>query len=133
MNRLTRLQLRGFKSIEHLPGLEFRSLNVIIGANGAGKSNLVAFFRMLSWMSASPGNLQFHLSRSGGANSLLHDGNARTPQMEASLEIKTDAGRNDYSMRLFYAAPDTLIFADERYRFSRVGYPTEAPWISLGS
>ena len=49
--------------------------------------------------------------------------------MEASLEIKTDAGRNDYSIRLFYAAPDTLIFADERYRFSRVGYPTEAPWI----
>jgi predicted ATPase len=133
MNRLTHLQLRGFKSIENLTGLDFRSLNVIIGANGAGKSNLVAFFRMLSWMSASPGNLQFHLSRSGGANSLLHDGAARTPQMEASLAIKTDAGRNDYSMRLFHAAPDTLIFADERYRFSRASYATEAPWISLGS
>ena len=36
MNRLTRLQLRGFKSIENLAGLDFRSLNVIIGANGLG-------------------------------------------------------------------------------------------------
>jgi predicted ATPase len=122
MNRLTHIQLRGFKSIENLAGLDFRSLNVIIGANGAGKSNLVASFRMLSWMSASPGNLQLHLSRFGGPNSLLHDGAARTPQMEASLAIKTDAGRNEYSMRLFHTAPDTLIFADERYRFSRAIY-----------
>ena len=133
MNRLTRLHLRGFKSIENLAGLEFRPLNVIIGANGAGKSNLVAFFRMLSWMSAAPGNLQFHLSRSGGANSLLHDGAARTPQMAACLEMATDAGLNEYSMILFHAAPDTLIFAGERYRFARDGYLAEAPWTSLGS
>src|SRR5260221_4751017 len=128
MNRLTRLQLRGFKSIENLAGLDFRPLNVIIGANGAGKSNLVAFFRMLSSMSVSPGNLQFHLSRSGRANSLLHDGAARTPHMEACLEMATDQGRNEYSMILFHAAPDTLIFAGERYRFAH-----DVPWISLGS
>jgi predicted ATPase len=132
MNRLTRLQLRGFKSIENSGEIEFRPLNVIIGANGAGKSNLVAFFRMLSWMSASPGNLQLHVSRTGGANSLLHDGVARTPQMEAQITIATEAGRNEYFMRLFHASPDTLIFADERYRFSRSGFPTEAPWTRLG-
>lgn len=133
MNRLTRLRLKGFKSIKDLGELEFRPLNVIIGANGAGKSNLVALFRMLSWMSASPGNLQLHVSQTGGANSLLHDGAARTPQMEAQLTIETDAGRNEYSMRLFHAAPDTLIFADEQCRFSRKGFPTEASWTMLGS
>jgi AAA15 family ATPase/GTPase len=43
MNSLNWLELKGFKSIKDLGRLEFRPLNIIIGANGAGKSNLVAF------------------------------------------------------------------------------------------
>ena len=131
MNRLNWLELKGFKSIQDLGRLEFRPLNVMIGANGAGKSNLVAFFRLLSWMSASPGNLQEHIARIGGANSVLHDGAARTPQMEARIEIGSDSGTNQYALRLFHAATDTLIFAEERYRFSRFAYGGEAPWKSL--
>lgn len=41
---LDRLTIRGFKSIEALEQLELKRLNVIVGANGAGKSNLIAFF-----------------------------------------------------------------------------------------
>jgi predicted ATPase len=133
MNKLTTLDLRGFKTIRHLRDFSFGQLNVLIGANGAGKSNLISFFRLLNWMVASsPGDLQTYLARVGGANSLLHDGAAVTPQIEARLEFETDSGTNEYYIRLFHAAPDTLIFADERYRFSRRGFPQRAEWRSLG-
>jgi len=44
--QLTRLKLAGYKSIQSCD-LEFGSLNVLIGANGAGKSNFIGFFRLL--------------------------------------------------------------------------------------
>jgi hypothetical protein len=89
---------------------------------------------MLRWMHASPGSLQLHVAKTGGANSLLHDGAARTSQIGALLSIKTDTAYNEYFMRLVPAASDTLIFAEERYRFSQTGFlPEEAPWTNLGS
>jgi predicted ATPase len=133
MNRLVKLTLNGFKTIRRLAEFRFGQRNVLIGVNGAGKSNLISFFRLLSWMVASsPGNLQFYVSRAGGGNSLLHDGAAVTLQIEAALEFETDAGTNEYHIRLFHAGPDTLIFADERFRCSRRGWPQKAEWRSLG-
>jgi predicted ATPase len=133
MNRLTRLKLSGWKTIKDLPELTLRPLNVLIGANGAGKSNLISFFRLLNWMTPSPGGLQVYVSKYGGANALLHDGAAATPQIKAALELETERGINNYEMRLVHAAPDTLIFADERYRFSPHDAPTGAEWRSLGA
>jgi predicted ATPase len=133
MNKLVKLTLNGFKSIRQLSGLSFGQINVLIGANGAGKSNLLSFFRVLNRMVApSPGNLQFYVSTVGGANSLLHDSAAVTPQIEAALEFDTDEGTNEYHMQLLHAAPDTLIFAEEEFRFSRHSWPTKAAWHSFG-
>lgn len=49
---LDKLTINGFKSIHELKDFELKNLNVIVGANGAGKSNLLSFFRMLH-----PGNV----------------------------------------------------------------------------
>jgi predicted ATPase len=130
---LTSLELHGFKSIRHLSGLMFKQMNVLIGANGAGKSNLISFFKLLAWMTPAPGSLQFFIGKEGGANSLLYDGANVTSKIEATLTFETDRGTNEYYMRLFYASPDTLIFADERYRFSDRTFPHPAEWRSLDS
>ena len=42
-----KLTIEGFKSIQRLENFELRPLNVLIGANGAGKSNFVGFFYLL--------------------------------------------------------------------------------------
>ncbi|MFN7501574.1 MAG: AAA family ATPase, partial [Dolichospermum sp.] len=70
--------------------LELRPLNILIGANGAGKSNLISFFKMLNEMMA--GRLQQYIGISGYAQSLLHFGPKVTPQIEAQLEfdVKVD-------------------------------------------
>lgn len=129
MHRLSSLSLSGFKSIRELKDLEFRKLNVLIGANGAGKSNLISFFRMLSWMTAGMGNLQIFIGKSGGASNLLFESTARTREIMATLTLQTKMGVNEYCMRLVNAAPDTLIFAEEKYRFSKKDYGP-AQWIA---
>ena len=46
MSALKSIKISGFRSIKEM-SLELRPLNVLIGANGAGKSNLIAL--SLSW------------------------------------------------------------------------------------
>ena len=134
MNILTLLDVEGFKTIQKLnPPLSLGPLTVLIGANGSGKSNLISFFKLLNWMTFAPEQLQFYIGKAGGANALLFDGAATTPQIRARIAIETEAGLNEYQMRLFHAAPDTLIFAEEQFRFSRKDRATPANWISLGS
>ncbi|MFA7606893.1 MAG: AAA family ATPase [Rhodocyclaceae bacterium] len=46
MKTLRKITIDGFKSIEHAE-LALGDLNVVIGANGSGKSNLIGVFRLL--------------------------------------------------------------------------------------
>ncbi len=53
MARLSTVRIAGWKSIRDMdPGLELGALNVLIGANGSGKSNLVSFFKLLNELEA---------------------------------------------------------------------------------
>ncbi len=49
MEKLTRLKVSGFRSIREID-MELGDLTVLVGANGSGKSNFVAFFNLLSFM-----------------------------------------------------------------------------------
>ncbi len=129
MDKLRRLKLDGFKSIKHLE-LELSPLNILIGANGSGKSNLISFFKMLNEMMA--GRLQQHIGISGRATSLLHFGAKITPQMQAHLEFEVERGVNRYQIQLFHASGDTLIFAEERLSFLESG-SSQAKVDNLGS
>lgn len=127
---LDKIQLSGFKSIKEME-LELHSLNVLIGANGAGKSNLISFFKMFNYLMSN--NLQQYIATSGFADMMLYYGAKRTPQISATLNFSTHAGKNVYHMRLVNAAQDTLIFADEAISFSRNDVDGYAPLISLGA
>src|SRR5262245_53305140 len=95
MARLSSIRIAGWKSIRDMdPGLELGSLNVLIGANGSGKSNLVSFFKLLHEVEAE--HLQTYIGQSGGADSVLHFGSKVTPRITAELEFETDAGRIQY-------------------------------------
>lgn len=132
-NRLYGITLKGFKTIKSLENFQPGPLTALIGPNGVGKSNFISFFRMISWSLANSDNLPLYVSQQGGASKLLHDGPTRTREIEAELTIRTDAGNDQYAFRLFFAAGDTLIFADERYRFSRFEYSTVADWSETGA
>ncbi len=131
--RLSGLSLRGFKTIRELQNFEPGSLTVLIGPNGAGKSNFISFFRLLSWALVPPGQLQTYVAGQGGASALLHDGKTRAREIEATLCLTTDAGLNEYGFRLFHAAGDTLVFAEEWFRFRRPDHDNRpAPGLGAG-
>ena len=110
MATLGNIKLKGYRSIKEM-NLALEPLNVLIGANGAGKSNFVSFFKMLNEMMA--GRLQQYVATSGRARSLLYLCPKVTPQLEATLEFTTEEGINTYYMRLAPGAYDSLLFADE--------------------
>ena len=129
MSKLNSITIRGYRSLKEAT-LELCPLNVLIGANGAGKSNLVSFFKMLNELMA--GRLQQYVASTGRATSSLYFGPKVTPHLEAELEFATDSGAIDtYRMRLSHAAGDTLIFTEECLSFRRPGF-TKAREEQLG-
>ncbi|MEW6248218.1 MAG: AAA family ATPase [Nitrospirota bacterium] len=108
--KLKRIVLKGFKSIRELD-LELRSLNVLIGANGAGKSNFIALFHLLNQMVM--GNFQNAVAKAGGAGTFLYFGEKTTKQIDVDLYF----GQNGYSCSWAATADGSLFFAKELCRF----------------
>ncbi len=110
---LDKVTIRGFKSIQSLEDFELKDLNLLIGGNGAGKSNFIEFFRMLSAMMKPDGLRQF---TAGGADAFLFGG----PKVTSAIEIKTRFGQNGYDFEL---APTEdgffLINNEQRHYFPR--------------
>lgn len=111
MARLKRLTIRGFKSIRALKGFKLRDLNVLIGANGAGKSNFISLFRMLAELVER--RLQLFVQENDGPDGLLFGTRKRTEQIDVELYF----GRNGYRFSLKPAGP-RLVFAREETCFS---------------
>ena len=137
---LKHISIKGYKSIKELD-LDLSPINVLIGANGSGKSNFISFFKLLNRMMQSQGELQFFIGQSGGANSFLFDGAAITLQIESKLEFEVSkdtfdyAFKNDkfdYAFKLSYAASDTFVFAEEKYRdFDAMHLNVWSDWMTL--
>ena len=82
---LDKLTIKGFKSIRELVDFELKNLNVVIGGNGSGKSNLISFFRMLRAL--IDGNLNRFIRDNGGAGDILFNGRKTTPKMEFEMKF----------------------------------------------
>ena len=76
MAKIFSLTVNGYKSIRKLQNFHFSNLNILIGANGAGKSNFISLFRMLNAMYEQ--QLQLYVQKQGGPDALLHFGRKET-------------------------------------------------------
>ena len=111
MVNLKSLTVRGFRSIRELKDFEFKALNVLIGANGAGKSNFISLFRMLAEIMDE--RLQLFVQQHDGPDGLLFGGRKHTAQMDVDFRF----GQNGYHFSLIPAA-DRLVFSREQTSFS---------------
>lgn len=130
--RLKRIRIEGFRSIASAE-ITFSDFDVLIGANGAGKSNVIAFLRMVGFMLSSDTGLGLFVGRAGGASALLHDGPKVTRVIKAEIAVETAAGLNEYAFSLEAAAGDALIFAEEKIRFSRHDLGEGQSWLDFGT
>src|SRR6266446_415598 len=123
--RLDTIEVTGFKSIRGLK-LKLRRLNVLIGSNGAGKSNFITLFRLLNDMVEQ--RFQLFVRQQGGADTFLHFGQKNTDKITIYLTF----GQNCYDCAWVPTVDDKLIFAHERCLFFG-GQWTSQHSESLGS
>jgi len=80
----SRLSVRGYRRLRHVD-LPLRRLNVLVGANGIGKSSILDIFDLLA--SSAGGSLESTISDLGGITSLLTaDGNTN----RIGLQLRTN-------------------------------------------
>ena len=100
MPALDYITIQGFKSIGSIERLPLRRINVLIGANGSGKSNFIQAFAFLHAVRA--GQLRDYAQRAGGADEILHFGSKTTEDM--TFHVSFEKERNQY--RITLAATD---------------------------
>lgn len=123
MAKLDRIEIQGFKSIRGLD-LHLESLNLLIGANGSGKSNFIAAFGLLNKI--VEGQLQVQVARSGGADNLLHYGSKNTRELFFRLHM----GASFYEAKLSPDERDRLFFTEEHSRIEKDGKSYDSNWGS---
>ena len=121
------IKISGYKSIKEI-NLKLKPVNILIGANGSGKSNFISFFELLNRLCDQ--KLTEYVAIKGGEDKILHKGSKITP--EFSFETSFNNGVNGYSASLkkgsegFIFQAEHLIYMGDRGRdisiFGREAY-----------
>ncbi|SDF79441.1 AAA family ATPase [Paraburkholderia phenazinium] len=127
MPALQSLTVTGYKSIRELHALELRNLNVLIGANGAGKSNFIGLFRMLAEM--YEGRLQFYVQQQGGPDALMHFSRKTTDSIHVELIFDRF---NAYVFDLIATNDNRLIISREQFGAAEKGTLKAKLWYYEG-
>ncbi|MEM9887440.1 MAG: AAA family ATPase [Bacteroidota bacterium] len=111
------LEIAGYKSIKNME-LELKPINVLIGANGAGKSNFISFFKLLNAL--SNGNLQAFVLEEGKADKLLYFGRKHTELILGKLFFSKHSDHNNAYIFKIKPTKEGLMYISEE----KSGYNT---------
>jgi predicted ATPase len=113
-HKLRKVVIKGYKSIKDI-SLDITDMNVLIGQNGAGKSNFISVFKLLRNIIEE--RLQYTVQKQGGAESLLHYGSKETKR----ISLGVDFNPNMYQIDLVVSQNDSLFIEKEMCYFD-TGY-----------
>jgi predicted ATPase len=102
------IEIKGYKSINS-ERIELNNINILIGANGSGKSNFISFFDFLNRLYNK--KLNDYIALSGGDNKILHKGKKNSDSISFTIEF--DGGLNGYGATLV-SGNDGFVFTEER-------------------
>lgn len=126
-HKLRNITVEGYKSIKQQI-VPIGDMNVLIGQNGAGKSNFISLFEFLKDIIEA--RLQFIVQKAGGAEQILYYGSKETERIHFYL----DFAPNLYEIYLQPTANDSLFVALERCGFWRdIGTKTGTPFWSVST
>ena len=132
-NKIKSLEIKGYKSIssDYPLTLNLDNINIFLGANGAGKSNIISFFKMLSFMMS--GRFEEYVARAGSNQTILHFGSKKTPSISAKLRFENSKSYDEYEFALTTATPNRLIIKDETITWGRKANELKPQTIQLKS
>src|ERR1700679_2304712 len=102
------IEIRGYKSIKSAR-IDFKPINILIGANGSGKTNFISFFEFLNRLYNR--KLNDYITLTGGDNKIFHKGKKSTDTISFRLEFGN--GQNGYSA-ILKSGTEGVVFTDER-------------------
>ena len=103
--KLTKIAINGYKSINECD-LELTTLNVLVGANGAGKSNLLSVLELLQSVLS---RALAHYAGKKGTETLFYNGKGVTDCIHTEFHFDNDV----YSFDLEWTENNSLIFRSE--------------------
>jgi predicted ATPase len=109
--KLQTLTVRGYKSIRSIDWLALHDLNIIIGQNGAAKSNFVSLFQFLARFAR--GELSDFVVTHGGLDKVLYFG----PRVTEKLTIYFKSGGKEYEVDLLPTSEGTLVLGNESHTY----------------
>lgn len=116
---ITRISIEGYKSIKQLE-IGLGPVNILLGANGAGKSNFISVFALLR--SIYQQQLQWFVAKKGGADRLLYYGKKHTQQISVDIAFGDPEGERRFMVDL-QVHQDTLLIAQ-----TQTAYPVPEGW-----
>ncbi len=102
--KIDTLKISGFRGIKHAQ-IELRDINVLIGANGTGKSNILSAFGLLERIADA--SFDRAISEMGGSNFVLYGGNKVTNSAKIKMVFESNKQKNEQSYQL------ELLYSDE--------------------
>ncbi len=105
------IEIKGYKSIKSAK-LRLKPINILIGANGSGKSNFISFFEFLNRVFDK--KLTTYVGLNGGMDKILHKGSKITDRI--SVDVEFNEGINGYAFEIQKGA-DSFIFIREHLVF----------------
>ena len=111
---LSHIEISGFRNLKEVK-VDLSPLTVLIGANGAGKSNFIRFFDLMTWL-VTGRDLQEWVIREGGADDQLFMGERVTDQILSTLSITGNTTEELYthSYCLKSTSQDSLFISNEK-------------------
>ena len=97
------ITVSGFRSIARLERFPLGPINILIGANGAGKSNLIQIFALLRALHLD--KIDDYVQQSGGASRNLHYGAKVTARLQVGISF---GNGNSYDLTLEPTEDDRL-------------------------
>lgn len=102
------IRVKGYKSFKDL-SIKLENINLLIGANGAGKSNFLSLFELLS--NVYDQRLAQYIFQIGGVNKILHQGRKVTDR----IEITVSQGNNSYNLSLLESDGHLIVEHEKLY------------------
>lgn len=120
--QISQIKIKGFKSIKEST-IKFNKINVLIGSNGAGKTNFISVFTLLQNIVAR--NLAVYVGQTG-VSSLFFKGRKTTEE----IAVEVFFGDNSYGFVLIPTDDNRLIFKREYFGYH--GYHENESNVSRG-
>ena len=121
MSILSKLTIKGYKSIQNLENFELKNINILLGENGAGKSNFISVFKFLSHVYDQ--DFQTYIQVNGGIDTFLYYGRKRTERISMEFCFNADEEHPfyppcGYKFSIIPAVDDRAIFEEQEIYIS---------------